>query len=81
MDVRIEIMSDPVLADNVYAPSDKPDREELFDRLRQIILGYDGPMYMGGDFKCTLVPRLDRPFASLPGRHDLLALRRLLGQG
>ena len=80
MDVRTEIMSDPVLVANVYAPSDKPDREELFDRLLQIILGYDGPMDMGGDFNCTLVPRLDRPFASLPGRHDLLALRWLLGQ-
>ena len=80
MDVRIEIMSDPVLVANIYAPSDRPDREEFFRSATKIILGYDGPMYMGGDFKCTLVPRLDRPFASLPGRHDLLALRRLLGQ-
>ncbi|TDH70247.1 hypothetical protein CCR75_000195 [Bremia lactucae] len=35
---------------------------------------------MRGDFNCTLVPRLDRSFVSPPGRHDSIALRRLLGR-
>lgn len=35
---------------------------------------------MGGDFNGTIVPRLDRCFASLPVRHGFLALRRLVGR-
>ena len=53
---------------------------EFFEILRHQLQGYDGLIFMGGDFNCTLVPRLDRSFVSRPGRHDSIALRRLLGR-
>ena len=37
-------------------------------------------MLMGGDFSCTLVLRLDRSFVPPVGRHDFLALSRLLAR-
>ena len=80
MTVHIDIMGDPVLVVNVYAPSDKTSREALFEWLRLLLLDYEGPMFIGGDFNCTLVPLLDRTFVSPPGRHDSMALRRLLGR-
>ncbi|TDH69029.1 hypothetical protein CCR75_009501 [Bremia lactucae] len=47
---------------------------------RQHLLGHDGLMFLGGDFDCTSVPHPDRSFVSPPGRHDSLALKRLLGR-
>ena len=48
--------------------------------LRHHLLEHKGSMFLGGDFNCTLAPRLDRSFVSPPGRHDSLALGRLLDQ-
>ena len=48
--------------------------------LRHHLLEHEGPMFLSGDFYCTLAPRLDRSFVSPPGKHVLLALRRLLDQ-
>ena len=48
--------------------------------LQNHLQDYVGPMIMGGDFNCTLAPQLDRSFVYPPGRHDSLALRRLLGR-
>ena len=80
MDGRITIMGDPILVVSVYSRRDKPAREALFDRLLHLLIGYDGMVVMGGDFNCTLVPRLDRSFTSIPDRHDSLALRIILGR-
>ena len=80
MAVRITTQGETVLVVNVYASSGKAEREAFFEMLRHHLLGHDGPMFIGGDFNCTLVPRLDRSFVSPPGRHDSVALRRLLGQ-
>ena len=52
----------------------------MFKSLLLLLQGYEGPMFVGRDFNCTLEPRLDRSFVSPPGRHDSLALRRLLGR-
>ena len=52
----------------------------MFKSLIILLQGYEGPTFVGGDFNCTLEPRLDRSFVSPPGRHDSLALRRLLGR-
>ena len=48
--------------------------------LRNKLQDYAGPMLMSGDFNCMLVPQLERSFVSPPGRHNSLALRRLLGR-
>ena len=48
--------------------------------LRHHLLEHEGPMLLGGNFNCTLAPRLDRSFVSPFGRHDSLTLRRLLDQ-
>ena len=80
MAVRVSLMGETVLVVNVYAPSTKHEREALFSSLQLLLEGYEGPMCVGGDFNCTLEPRLDRSFVSPPGRHDSLALRRLLGR-
>ena len=48
--------------------------------LRNHLEDYVGPMFMRGDFNCTLVPQLDRLFVSPPSRNDSLALGRLLGR-
>ena len=73
-------MGDTILVVNVYAPSERNQRENFFEMLRHQLQGYDGLIFMGGDFNCTLVPHLDRSFVSRPGRHDSIALRRLLGR-
>ena len=52
----------------------KAEREPFFEMLQHYWLGHDGAMFMGGDFNCKLVRRLDRCFVSPPGRHDSLAL-------
>ena len=80
MAVRIRIMDGTLLVVNVYAPSAKTDREFFSEMLQNHLQDYVGPMLRGGDFECTLVPRCDRSFVSPPGRHDSLALRRLLAQ-
>ncbi|CAI5712600.1 unnamed protein product [Peronospora destructor] len=80
MAALIAFMGETVLVVNVYAPSDKSEREAFFEMLRHHLLGHNGPMFMEGDFNCTLVPWLDRSFASPPGRHDYLALRWLLSR-
>ena len=48
--------------------------------LRHHLLEHEGSMFLGGDFNCTLAPRLDRSFVWPPGRHDSLALRQILDQ-
>ncbi|TDH73981.1 uncharacterized protein CCR75_003321 [Bremia lactucae] len=60
MAVQINLRSDTTLVVIVYAPSEKDER----------LQGYDEPILIGGDFNCTLTPRLD----------DSIALRRLLGR-
>ena len=65
---------------NVYAPTGKAEREALFEMFQHHLLEHEGPMFLVGDFDCTLSTRLDRSFVSPPGSHDLLALRRLLNQ-
>ena len=61
-------------------PSGKAEQEALFEMLRHLLLEHERPMFLGGNFNCTLAPRLDRSIVSPPGRHDSLALRRLLDQ-
>ena len=78
--MAVQIRGETVLVVNVYDPSRKAERKALFEMLRHHLLEHEGPMILGGDFNCTLAPRLDRSFVSPPGRHDSLALRRLLGQ-
>ncbi|CAI5702020.1 unnamed protein product [Peronospora effusa] len=75
-----EMKLEDVLVVNVYAPSGKTEREAFFEKLQHHLLEHMGPLFVGGDFNCTLGPRLDRSFLSPPGRHDSQALRRLLGQ-
>ena len=50
------------------------------EMLRHHLLEHEGPMFLGGKLNCTLAPRLNCSFVSPPGRHDSLALRRLLDQ-
>ena len=80
MDVQLTLLGETVLVANVYLPSVKTEREALFESLLLLLPAYDGPMFVGGGFNCTLEPRLDRSYISPPGRHDSLALRRLLGR-
>ena len=53
---------------------------EFFEMLRRQLQTYDGLIFMGGGFNCTLVPRLDRSFVSPHRRNVSVALRWLLGQ-
>ena len=80
MAVQLTHLGETALAVNVYAPSVKTEREAMFESLLLLLQAYDGPMFVGGDIDCTLEPRLGRSFISPPGRHDYLALRRLLGR-
>ena len=52
----------------------------MFESILLLLHLYDGPMFVGEDYNCTLEPRLERSFVSPTGRHDSLALRRLLGR-
>ena len=80
MAVQITFRSKTVLVVNVYSPSGKAEQEALFEMLRHHLLEHEGPMFLRGDFNCTLAPRLDRSFVSPPGRNDFLDIRRLVGQ-
>ena len=80
MAVQLTLLEETVLVVNVYAPIVKNEREPMFKSLLFLLRAYDGPMFVVRDFNCTLKPRLDLSFKSLPGRHGSLALRRLLGR-
>ena len=71
-------MGETLLVVNIYALSARTDRDICFEMLRNHLQDYVGPVLIGGEFNCTLGPRLDRSFVSLPGRHDSVAQRRLL---
>ena len=66
MAVRIALLGETVLAVNVYAPSVKTERESMFKSLLLLLQGYEGPMFVGRDFNCTLEPRLDRSLSRHP---------------
>ena len=66
MAVRITLLGETVLAVNVYAPSVKTERESMFKSLLLLLQGYEGPMFVGRDFNCTLEPRLDRSLSRHP---------------
>ena len=80
MAVEIIIRGETVLVVNVYAPTGKAKREALFKMLRHHLLEHEGSIFLGVYFNCKLALRLDRSIVSTPGRHDSLALRRLLDQ-
>ena len=80
MAVQLKLLVESVLAVNVYAPSVKTEQKSMFESLLLFLQPYDGPMFVNGDFNCTLEPRLDRSFIYPPGRRNFLALRRLLGR-
>ena len=80
MAVRITIISEPIPEVKIYATSDLPAQQVLFNRLLRLLMESDGPVFMEGDFECTLYPRLDHSLVSPPFRHDSSALRRLLGR-
>ena len=52
----------------------------MLERLLLLLQVYDGPMFVRGDFNCTLEPRQNRSYIAFPGRHDSLPLRRHLGR-
>ena len=80
MSVYLTPLGETLLVVNVYAPSVKTEREAMFISLLLLLQTYNGHMFVGEVFNCTLEPRLDRPFISPPGRHYYLALRQLLGR-
>lgn len=45
---------------NVYAPTDRIEREQLFSSIGQYVSGHAGPLLMGGDINCTIHPSVDR---------------------
>ena len=80
MRASISIMGISIPFVNMYAPSDKHEREAFFEMLHHQVTRHIGPLLVGGDCKCTLVPRFDRSFVLPGGRHDSLVLRRLLAR-
>ena len=67
MALLITLLGKSVLVVNVYAPSVKTDRELLFESLLLLLQDYDGFIFAGGEFNCTLEPLLVRYFVSPPG--------------
>ena len=52
--VQINLLVEPGLFFNVYAPSVKTKWESMFVNLLFLLLQeYDGPMFIGGDYNCT----------------------------
>ena len=62
MAFSITHQEESILVINVYSPTDKGDLEDLFDYLRHQIAEHYGLVLMGGDFNCTLHPRIDRSY-------------------
>lgn len=50
----------------------------FFARLEASKLGFDGPVFVGGDFNCTLHPSFDRSHPGSQSAHDSPHLKRLM---
>uniref|UniRef100_A0AAV1U821 Endonuclease/exonuclease/phosphatase domain-containing protein n=1 Tax=Peronospora matthiolae TaxID=2874970 RepID=A0AAV1U821_9STRA len=66
---------------NVYAPVLRSEREKLFQSLEHVVSSVDSPVFLCGNFNCTLLDSRDRSYTSRWNSHDPPALRRLLDCG
>lgn len=80
MAVMADVHGVATLLLNVYAPHEPKHREAFYATVERLRFIHDGPTLFGGDFNCTLYPRLDRTLDRTAGSHDSLALRGLLAQ-
>ncbi|OWZ11154.1 reverse transcriptase [Phytophthora megakarya] len=78
MAVKCSLEEDPVLLINIYAPTNRADREALFLSLASLDLPPDTKVFVGGDFNCTLYGDIDRSFHPTIPMHNSPGLRRLL---
>jgi hypothetical protein len=72
MAIEFEIDGVKYTVINVYGPTDKDQREDLFDKIAALQLP-TGMVLVGGDFNCTLDEALNRSFAT-PHSHESPAL-------
>jgi exonuclease III len=78
MAVTAEMYGETVLIVNIYAPHERPLREQFFNYLLSLQIRHHGPILCGGDFNCTLNAEADRSLQRTATYHDSLGLRRLL---
>ncbi|KAE8990330.1 hypothetical protein PR001_g21516 [Phytophthora rubi] len=62
----------------IYAPHQKGPREAFYRKLSDLDLPQADKLVVGGDFNCTLDPRLDRSWFRKHSGHDSPALAELL---
>ncbi|CEG41232.1 Endonuclease/exonuclease/phosphatase [Plasmopara halstedii] len=76
--MTMDIRGESALLFNVYAPTDRDQREALFTALGELKLEHDGPVLIGGDFNCTVSPRTDRSYQPTANDQFSPALMALL---
>ncbi|CEG39023.1 Endonuclease/exonuclease/phosphatase [Plasmopara halstedii] len=62
MAMTMDIRGESALLFSVYAPTNRNQREALVTALGERKLEHDGPVFIGGDFNCTVSPRTDRSY-------------------
>lgn len=78
MAAKARIHGVEVLLVNIYAPSQRTEREAFFKQLECWDLSFDGLTFVGGDFNCTLHPDFDRSHAGARDARGSPALVRLM---
>lgn len=69
-----------ILFIRVYAPHRRGQREAYYRRLGNLDLPVVDKIVVGGDFNCTMDPRLDRSWLRKVSSHDSPALSSLLAK-
>uniref|UniRef100_M4B565 Endonuclease/exonuclease/phosphatase domain-containing protein n=1 Tax=Hyaloperonospora arabidopsidis (strain Emoy2) TaxID=559515 RepID=M4B565_HYAAE len=70
--------TDDVILVNIYAPTDRVAKEDLFLKLKAIPIPTGKQVFVGGDLNCTLHGLVNRSSLSTALDHDSPGLRRLL---
>ncbi|TYZ65277.1 hypothetical protein PybrP1_001597 [[Pythium] brassicae (nom. inval.)] len=75
------IYGETLLLVNVYAPTDHDAREFLFTLLGDVLQARDGPVLVGENFNCTIIPAEDRTILKTAASHFSPQLLRMTERG
>ena len=76
---HVRVNGDPIHFINMYAPNNGNERLQVFLKLKQLLNDLnDDPVILGGDFNCTIEPKIDRTSQQEPDIRTSLSLDKIL---